>query len=104
MSKTYRRVQSDDRVVNQIQDNLQEVLNDLTKTQILNNIILKDVPLTSGVLNTINHKLGRVPQGYIIIRKTANSNIWDEQAQNTVQDRTLNLRCSTTCRVDIYVF
>ncbi len=104
MAKPYRRVQSEDRVVNQIQDNIQDVFNDLTKTQILNNLIIKDIPLTSGVLNVVNHKLGRNPLGYFIIKKNANSVIWDEQSNNSVSDRTVKLRCSTSCIVDILIF
>lgn len=103
MAKPYRRVQSDDRVVNQIQDNLQDVLNDLVKTQILNNLIIKNVELASGT-NTVNHKLGRKPQGYIIIRKDSNVSIWDNQTTNTTIERTLELQSSGTCNVDILVF
>ena len=104
MAKSYRRVQSEDRVVNQIQDNIQDVLNDLVKTQILNNIIIKDINLTSGTLNVINHKLGRNPLGYVIIKKNANSTIWDEQQNSTTSDRTVKLRCSANCIVDILIF
>ena len=61
---------------------------------------LKAIALASGV-NTINHKLSRVQQGYFITDQDAASSIYRSQPFN---DKTLVLTSSGTCTVNIWVF
>ena len=47
----------------------------LPKTQILNGVLLKDVAVTSSS-TTISHMLSRTPQGWIVVDKDANEDVW----------------------------
>lgn len=67
--------------------------------------VLKNVSLLSASNpNVINHLLGRVLQGWKIVRQRAQSQIWDTQDSNQTPNLTLNLKCSADVTVDIEVF
>lgn len=65
--------------------------------------LLKNVSLAPGS-NTINHKLGRKLQGWIITRQRASGAFYDLQESNQMPDLTLVLNSSATVVVDILVF
>lgn len=50
---------------------------------------------------TVEHKLGRVPQGWFPVAKNADSSIWEYQARDK---RYLYLETSTNITVDIFVY
>jgi hypothetical protein len=94
---------STDRAVNQLQQYQAQSLNPLIRNPITNGIILQSVSLAIGT-NTIKHNLNRVLQGWHLVRKRANSDIYDEQDSNQNQDKYLVLNSSAQVVVDIYVF
>lgn len=63
-------------------------------------LILKGISLISGV-NTINHRLGRKPQGYIITDMDAAATVYRSQPLN---DLTLTLTSNAAANVAIWVF
>lgn len=79
------------------------VINPILSAPIVNGLLLNSVSLVSGD-NTINHKLGRKLQGWIVVGKTANANIFDKQATNTMPELTLVLNSSATTTVNLWVF
>jgi hypothetical protein len=94
------RVQTDDRNINQLQQNIQTAVNPVLANPIVNGILLKDISLTSGN-NTVDTKLGRQMQGYIITAmKSAYANVY--QVSSTDIQMVLNSSGATT--VDLYVF
>lgn len=97
------KVQSDDRVLNLIQDKMLDVLNPLATLPLSDALILKSVTLAIGD-NVINHGLGRKLVGWFVVRKSAVSNIYDKQGSNTIPALTLILNSSAGCTVDILVF
>lgn len=68
-----------------------------------NGQVLQSVSLVSGA-NTINHKLGRKLQGWVLTRLRASATIYDTQDANTMPEFTLLLNSSANAVVDIYVF
>jgi acetyltransferase-like isoleucine patch superfamily enzyme len=67
----------------------------------LNNVsILKNVKLVNGV-NVINHKLGRVQQGWFITDIDAAATIYRSENFN---DKTLTLTSSADCTISLGVF
>jgi len=78
-------------------------LNPLLTNPALQGNILKSVVLASGD-NTINHKLGRKLQGWIIVRQRASASMYDKQDSNARPELTLVLNASAAVTVDIYVF
>lgn len=65
--------------------------------------ILQNVVLVSGA-NSINHKLGRKLQGWVMVRVRASATFYDTQDSNQTPELTLSLNSSGAVTVDIYVF
>lgn len=104
MLKKIKKVFSEDREVNQLQENIEQVITPIIDKQILDGIIIKSISLIAGQDNPISHKLSRPLRGWVIVRKREQSDIWDTQDTNTQKSRTLNLQCSTNVTVDLWVF
>jgi hypothetical protein len=96
-------VQSEDRVVNQLQDRVAKTLNLVASQVILDSNILKSVALAVGD-NAIQHGLGRPLVGWFLVRVRAGTVIFDKQDTNGSPGATLILNSSGTNNVDIYVF
>ena len=79
------------------------ILNPIVSNPANNSLILKDIALVSGD-NTINHKLGRKLQGYIIVGINAAATIYDKQATNQMPQLTLVLNSSAPATAQILVF
>lgn len=91
------------RIINQLQSNIEEsILSILNKSQ-NDNFILTNIQLTTG-LNIINHKLGKVLNGWNITRLRSNAIIWDIQDTNTQPNLTLLLMSNSNCVIDLKVF
>jgi hypothetical protein len=77
-------------------------VNQLLDGNIANGVLITDVALTSGQANIINHKLSRLPIGYVItyINTNVSAPIW----QNDKNNLTIDLRTSTNCVVNVWVF
>lgn len=103
MFKAIARVQTENREVNQLQSNIISSLQSVIQNQLVNGRVIKDQKLTVGS-NTINHGLNQTLQGWIIVRKRASSDIYDEQDSNKTPALTLILHASADVTVDIYVF
>ncbi len=103
MLKAIPRVQTESREVNQLQSNIIASLQPIINNSLLAGNILSKVSLSSGD-NIINHGLNRQLQGWSIVRKRANSNIFDKQDSNSTPDKTLVLNASSAVIVEIYVF
>lgn len=104
MLKHYKKISSDSRAVNQLQENVEQALNPIVDKQILDGILIKDISLISGQDNNINHLLGRELLGWTIVRQKANSIIWDSQDSSISKSRTLTLNCSADVTISIWVF
>lgn len=101
------KVQTTDRVVNQLQDNIANLLEPTATTveqsPLLAGKILEKVVLSASS-NTIRHTLGRTLKGWFIVRQRASATIYDTQDSNTTPEVTLKLTASAGVTVDIYVF
>jgi hypothetical protein len=86
-----------------MQNSWASVLNPFIANPFLNGILLKNISLSSGD-NTINHKLGRNLQGWVLVRKRQSVDIYDKQDTNQMPDLTLVLNASATATIDLYVF
>lgn len=98
--KKFKKLVSEQADSNQIQANVEEAFNQINTKAIVDGVLLKDIILTTGIINKISHKLGRKPLGYIIVRRNANSTIYD----NSVDNKTINLNCTANVTVSIWVF
>ena len=70
------------RTINTVQQNVETEFRNVSVNTLLDNRIVKDVIINTST--SVQHKLGRVPQGYIIISKSANAQIWNDAPTDTV--------------------
>jgi len=104
-------VQSEDRVLNMVQDNISKVLNPVLKNPILDGQILTKISLVVG-LNVIPHGLGRTLVGWYFVRVrfgTYQQNyvwngVYDLQDSNPTPQLNLQLMSVAPVVVDIAVF
>lgn len=97
------QLNTNDRIINQLQANIVGPLNKVLGLPILQGIILSDIDVVSGD-NTINHLLGRALVGWIVILQNAAVSIYDKQSSNTDTANTLILNSSGTATISLYVF
>jgi hypothetical protein len=83
-----------------MQDSWAADLDPLLKNPFLNGVLLEGVALASGA-TTINHKLGRKMQGWVITDLNGVASIYRSQPFNNL---TLTLTSSAACTVNIYGF
>lgn len=98
-----QKIQTADRVINMIQDNVSNILDPLSSKDILQGQILQNVVLLSGA-NTIAHKLNRKLIGWFIVRQRASATVYDTQDTQARPDIFLSLVSSANVTVDLYVF
>lgn len=86
----------------QMQVNWATAIDPVLSNPIVNGNQLKSIALVSGI-NSINHKLGRKPQGYLVTRMFGSfAQIYEITSQQP--ELTLQLNSSTSTMVDIYVY
>lgn len=79
--------------------NLDEIFREIQKDS-LYGVTLKDVAIGTSE-TVIAHKLGRNPQGWIIVEKNANSDVW---SSSTKDGRFLYLMATAAVTVTLYVW
>lgn len=100
--RSFSKVQTTDRLMNQLQDNIGKTVNEIAAVPLNSGILLTDVSLAAGD-NTIYTTLPTVLVGWLITKKSANVDIYDKQSTNT-DNATLILNSSGTATVDVFVF
>jgi hypothetical protein len=95
----YRKALVNDPEVRKVQDSIEPTIRDIVGKSILDGLLLEDISLSSGS-NIISHRLGRVPRGWIVVRKSSTATIYD----NSIDEYYLNLTASAVCRVSLWVF
>lgn len=104
MLSPLKTITSKDFDTQKLQNNVEEFCRDLLTNPLTQGKVLEDVSLASTNDNVIYHNLNRDPVGYIVIKKSANANVWDLQARNTNSRKSLVLKASANVIVSIFVF
>lgn len=102
--KRFKKIPSNDNTVKQLQNNVEEAINPIINSPVVDGVLVRDVCLQALKANLIEHKLGRKPLGYFIVRKRADSRIWDIQDDNNLSSTSLALTCSHDVQVDLWIF
>ena len=69
-----------------------------------NGVILEDIDLVSGSFTDIEHKLGRKPRGYLVIRKSAAQTVYEDVGDYDNRKLFIKLRASGSVTVNLWVF
>lgn len=102
--KAFRRVRTDREDVKQLQDAVANTFQTILGRQIIDGLLLEDVELVTGSIQTVEHKLGRKLAGYIVVKRDAEATVWDSQAASTLPEKTLSLNVSANVTVSLWVF
>lgn len=95
--------QSDSSAMALMQTQWASQLNPVIKLPTNQGIIKQNVNLINGT-TVVNHLLGRVLQGWFIVRQRASASIYDNQDTNSMPDLTLVLVSSAAVSVDLFLF
>lgn len=104
MPRSFKKFVSDNSEITEVQRNVAEVLEPIIQANLLDGLLIEDVELTSGQDNVVPHLLNRVPQGWIIVRKNADSRVWENVSGNRLKNANLLLQCSSSVTVSLWVF
>lgn len=96
--KPLRKLTTDSPELNQVQEYMQQALAPVFGCPLLSGVHI-ETTLATGT-QSVAHKLGRKPQGYIIVGKSANIDVWG----NTFSKANLELQSSGAVTVKIWVY
>ena len=99
----WKRVTTDDPVIEELQDNAEPIMRHIEKAFSLNGVLRKKETILTAPTN-ITHGLGRAPIGFVVIRRRGNASVWDLQDDNTNVTKTLTLIASADVEVDVWIF
>lgn len=100
----FTKLQTSDRLIDQIQTNLGNVINPIASNLLVQGHFINNVILIAGITNIIPTGLNQNLNGWMITRLRGNSIIWDEQDTNPTPNQNLQLICSANVTVDLYIF
>lgn len=95
-----RQTISTDANVTQLQAAINDQFGAISAIPFMNGVLLTGVSLVTGSTNTINHKLGRLAQGYFVVSKSTGAIVWND----TFTDAAIPLHTSANCTVSLWVF
>ena len=98
-----QRINTPNRILNMIQDNIANIVEPIASSPILDNVILEKVSLKTGS-NSVVHKLNRKVIGWFIIRQRSAGTVYDTQDTNPDPQIYLRLTASANIVVDLYIF
>lgn len=100
--KSFRRVRTEDGDIKQLQDAVANTLQTITQREILDGVLLTDIYVATGAARDIEHKLGRKPRGYVVVKRDAESEIWDSESD--LPNSFLSLNSSANVTISLWVF
>lgn len=97
--KPFLKLKIMERTVDQFQSNVEKFLRQLTPNIFLKGVLIEDVSVTTAA-TTINHKLGKQPQGWLILDQDTNATVW----RTSWDSESITLDTSANCTITLWVF
>lgn len=105
MLTPFRKLVTGDQAIDRIQDSVGEAMRSTQACPLLDGVLITGVKLVAANYTQTEHQLNRIPRGYLVVRRSANAVVYDDQANNeSLAERCLKLRASANVTVDIWVF
>ena len=86
------------------QDHIEEVITPVLNAVIIDGVVVEDIDLVMGSFTSVEHKLGRKPRGYLVIRRSAAQTVYEEAGDYENRKLFLKLRASGTVTVNLWIF
>lgn len=103
MIKGLRLFQTKDVELNRVYQNVSKFAQQFVGNPLLEGLVIKDLTVLSASGLTVSHGLGRDIQGWVVIRKGAQADVWEASNQPTAS-KTLVLESSANVTISLYVF
>jgi len=100
---TFKKVYNNDQDFQQLQSNIEAAFLHIISKEIFGGSLKKDIAITTAD-TFIDHPLDREPNGWIIVRKNANADIWESSTINTFKERIIILKSDATVTASIWFF
>jgi len=101
---SFRKIGTESFELKQVQENVEQTFKQILTNPLINGVLLRDVQLTTGSTNLVQHKLGRKALGYIVTKRSANATVFDADSKTVVEQNFLKLSTSANVTVDLWVF
>lgn len=99
--KRYSRVPTQNGEIAAVQDQIEMAFGEMDRQiPFLDGARMTSVVI-AGSSTRVAHGLGRVPLGFLILKRNANQNVWEASAADS---RFLNLQAGGAVTVDLWVF
>lgn len=99
----FQRIHTDDYELKTVQGNVGKTLDLLTTGPLSGGLLLTGVALASGDTN-VEHRLGREPQGYLVVKRSGAADIYDKEVAKNLKSTLLKLNSSAAITVSLYIF
>ena len=80
------------------------MIDPVLNSAIIAGVIVEDVDLVVGSFTSVEHKLGRKPRGYLVIRKSAAETVYEDVGDYDNRKLFIKLRASGSVTVNLWVF
>ena len=92
--KFFKKINTTIKEIYQTQENVEQVLKPILNSAIVDGVLIKDIDV--GTSDTVvNHKLGRSPLGWIVVKRNENAVIYESSTTNNNRDKVLILQASS---------
>jgi|TARA_Y100000361_G_scaffold114010_1_gene104415 hypothetical protein len=97
-----------DQEFNRLQDSIEQAVNPVIDSRIVDGVYIKEVDLSTAD-TFVEHKLGREPLGFIVVRKFAAGDVFesltDSSGDNYDRKKFINIKASTSLsNVYLWIF
>lgn len=100
-----KKIKSEDYTLQKVQDNVEESIRVLENGFFQNGIRKTNQALAgSSADNEVLHGLGRDYQGFVVVNKNANADVWLSPTVNNLKGLRILLRASAAVTCDIWIF
>jgi len=96
--KEFRKIYTQDDELNRVQDSAKATFDSFSREPLINKIELSGTIATGGT--TLQHALGKVPAGFLIVDKDANADVWRTDWTKT----SITLKASAAVGVKLFLF
>lgn len=98
-----RKITGTDRVLTQIQSNIDQAFSEIQEGPVLRGVLIKQVAIATS--NTfIDHGLGRDFQGFVVARINADARVWESPTNNVQPNTQIILKASAVCTINLWVY
>lgn len=102
-----KQINSQDQEIQLIQGNIQTALTPLENIPMVGGNLLRGISLTSGQDNLVQHGLDHTPIAFILAGINVDSRVWSPTSSSlngaSANRTVINLRCSTSCTISLWV-